>query len=168
MIDISTPALEAGIALGACSVIIGIAMRFTSGPLIAKVSTASSLAACAVGTPMLINSMQGEAKRATFDSLPNCITVEAVVADDKSKSATLILNENPTLRTYQIAVDDRLRGALADAIQALDRGDPAILCKHKPKGKGKQYDQQVDGSEDGKMHIDPSLFLKNIKENRGG
>lgn len=167
MITVSAPALYCGLLMAGSAVVVGWALRRTSAHLLAQVGAPASLAAVAIAAPWLINSMQGRAKLTTFEALPHCITIAAVAPDDASKSATMLLNEGGVLISYQIAVDDRLRDGLADAINALGRGDSAVLCKEDKK-QDERHASYSHKATLGKMVIDPSLFLKNLKEKRGG
>lgn len=162
MIAIPAPALYCGLLLASAAVIVGWALRRSSAPILAKVLAPAALASVAIAAPWLINSMQGTAKTTTFEALAHCINIAAVVPDDASKSATMLISENGGLVAYQIVIDDRIRDGLKEVIDALNRGDPAVLCKEDKK-LGAAAAGYTNKDTTGKMHIDSSLFLKNLK-----
>lgn len=165
MIDISQPALYSGLMLAGAAVVVGWALRRPIAPTLAKVAAPASLAAVAIFAPWMINAMQGTAKNVTFDALPHCIDIKAVVPNDTEQSATMLLNEDGVLRSYQILADDNIRDGLHEAIDALSKGDPAVLCKDERKDDGKKPPPGYvsNSTIGGKMKIDQSLFLRNLK-----
>jgi hypothetical protein len=158
--NLLTPGVMMSGSICGAAVVVAAALREMRAPIAAKILIPGVTFALALYAPKVVNDMAGTAKIISYESLPACVNVKAVVPDDKRGVAYLVIDEGKAT-FYVINVDARVRGALGDAMAALRRGDPAHLCKDKTHNASDQVDGV--GATSG-MHIDASLFLKHLKE----
>ncbi len=163
--------LSSQFAIGVAAVVIAVmaawAWRSSKTPLWARLVLPAAAVGAGCLVPYMNAAMDDEARALTLAEMPQCFAVMALrgAADDK----TVDLWVAGRGRIIHLPMDG-LKDVLRKAQVALKSGEPAVrICKGKSEKKGQQGLQGVDrghalgGDSDSKMHIDESLFLKDLK-----
>jgi hypothetical protein len=137
--------------------------RSSSAPLAAKIAVPALIVALACTTPYQVNAMLGFPFSAKSASLPAQAELIAFVANDGDSRVDLWLRQGTAPpRSYETALDDKLKKTLREAQNRLGRGDRVMMVKGKPNGRHAGAVGPLE--DDPGYELDDSVFTPPTKE----